>query len=138
MPSEQKLLWLYVLTGPYGNRIGLYRFEPMLAAVDTGIQPEQVETFLEDFSSRGLITRDKDNKLIRITNWLKSNGPINSQNGLGFLDDVLELPRSILVVAYLEEIQEGIKENPRVYKHFSEHASTLASHLDHRRPTGDA
>ena len=128
---EEKLVWLYVLTHPYGNAVGLYRLDTALAASDIQIPAENVESALAAFEGIGLLLRDSDNKLILIRNWMRSNGPTSPNAAAGMLKALDGLPRSALVAEFLQTILDGIETEPEVYRCFDGHRSRLQSALDH-------
>ncbi len=128
---EERLVWFYILTHPYGNAVGLYRFDTALAASDTGVDHETVEGALGKFESEKMIGRDTDNKLILIRNWIRSNGPTSPNAASGMLKALDSLPRSTLVTEFLQSILNGLKDESPLYNSFASHEAAIDATLNH-------
>ncbi len=75
MSMEEKLFWVYLLTCPEMNSIGLYHFTPELAEGKTGIKKAKLIKYLQSFVEKGLVCYDEVTGLLWITKFLKYNPP---------------------------------------------------------------
>jgi uncharacterized phage protein (TIGR02220 family) len=109
---EEKLVALYLFTGQ-SNRIGIFSFSPGEAAEDTGTLPP---TFTERFRKvcQTLnIGWDETFRVLYIPTWWKYNPPENSNNVIGNLKDLDDVPNSSLINLFinnLEYLPESLRE----------------------------
>lgn len=88
MSHIDQLAWLYILTGPDSNRIGLYQFSVARAAEDIGIDTASVRRSLDVITKFGLAYYDDQSRLIFIPKWLEYNEPSGANQAIGLLEDV--------------------------------------------------
>ena len=92
----EKLLALFGITGPQGNRFGLFEFSPAMSAERLGWD---AETFAERFANVCETmnwTFDDSSRVLFIPSWWKWNPPENANVLIGNLKDLLELPQTHL------------------------------------------
>src|SRR5262249_4543368 len=126
-----KLLALYAFTGQ-SNRIGCFAFSPGMAAEDTGIP---MRTFLKRF--RHVCQRlnwqwDEPVGVLYLPTWWKYNQPQNSNNVIGNLKDLDDVPDSPLVAEFCENVTYL---DPKFRETFSQ---TLVKRLGKRYPKRSA
>ena len=83
--GDAKLLWLYLLTSPHGNMIGLYVLKPGYAQADLGwtgiLGGRRYNKALGLLVEAGLILHDADTHMVLIYNYLEHN-PLDNPNQL--------------------------------------------------------
>ncbi len=115
LTPAQKLLYLYAITGPQSNRIGLGVFSPAMAAedlgfdaphlthsegVEGGVPPPLRESFAEAFAKvRNMFDWgwDPTTRVLFIPKWFVYNPPEAANNLKGNLTDLAELPQTPLM-----------------------------------------
>ena len=110
LTHSQKLLFLYLLTSPHNNLIGLYVVKLGYIAADIDVNPKSLQKDLEKLSEKGLIKYDSQVGLIYIPNFLKHN-PITNPNQILAAKKILKiLPKSPLISIFLEGLPERLKK----------------------------
>lgn len=72
--AEDKYFWLYLLTSPHTNILGVFKYSPALIARDMGLHKDTVVNLLYRFEkTHGLILADKETSEVLILNWYKFN-----------------------------------------------------------------
>jgi hypothetical protein len=116
LSTVEKLILLYVLSGPQTNRIGLMHFSTAAAAEDLETLPQ---TFAEHFGNvcRAFGWRfDPTHRVLWIPSWWRFNIPENGNVLKGCLADVAEIPQCPLLSAFsthLETLPETLHETFR-------------------------
>jgi hypothetical protein len=83
----EKVLALYLVTGPQTNQIGCYYFSPMLACEDLGITPSTLQQQLRVVCGAFEWEWHEDCRLLYVPSWFTWNKP-NSANAVkGWLDE---------------------------------------------------
>ena len=75
---EQKYFYLYLITNPFNNQIGIYKFSISHASLHTGYNRETIEKLLKWFELKGKIKRSKTTSEIvvcKFWHYNKSNSP---------------------------------------------------------------
>jgi len=91
-PSE-KLLFLYLLTNPQANLLGIYEITLKRIAYDTGLTKETISKGFERFGTVRKAFYTKDNFVI-LPNWLK-NQRLNSNMRIAVVKEFKSLPNSL-------------------------------------------
>jgi hypothetical protein len=105
LSEGEKVLALYVLTGPQTNRLGLYLFSIATAAEDLGTVPETLKKrFVNVCQTFGWLF-DAKARVIYIPSWFKWNPPENVNVMKGSLKDLNEIPPCGLVDAFAHNIE---------------------------------
>lgn len=72
--AEDKYFWLYVLTSPHVNILGVFKNSPALIARDMGLHKDTAVNLLYRFEKvHGLLLSDNDTNEVLILNWYKFN-----------------------------------------------------------------
>lgn len=72
--KDDKLFWLYCLSNPHNNLCGVAIISPKLMALETGIEPSEINLLIEKFSTdyKRILYSYENSELI-ILNWYKYN-----------------------------------------------------------------
>ena len=104
LTPEQKYFYLYLITNPRNNQIGLFEFSINRAVFETGYNRDTVEKLLQHFEEEGKIVRSKKSKEIVICkfwHYNKSNSP--------------------KVLAHVEELKSKVKDTVLIQYIYSMH-----------------
>lgn len=89
LKPDEKLLFLYLLTNPLANMLGIYEISVKRISYDTGINQDRVKKIFKGFESVGKALREND--YVIMPNWLK-NQSLNSNMQTGALNIYNDLP----------------------------------------------
>lgn len=78
-----KLVYLYIVTGPHANSSGCYDLKAGYACADLECEPEAYRKAIDSLSISGLIETEKGTNTVLITNWMTFNEPTNPKHALG-------------------------------------------------------
>lgn len=101
LSSEQKLVFLYLLTNQNTNILGIYQLSIKRIAYDTDLSKETVRKALEDFEKVGKVFYLEDNYIV-LVNWLK-NQSLNPNMKKAALSIISQLPNSLREKLLLSE-----------------------------------
>jgi hypothetical protein len=104
LTADEKVLALYLLTGPQTNRIGIYTLSIAQAAEDLGTVPQ---TLLKRFANCCAAFGwhfDSKARVFYIPSWFKWNPPANSNAMKGFLNDLSEIQPCGLIDAFANNL----------------------------------
>ncbi len=115
--DREKLFYLYVLTSPHGNLIGMYVLKEGYAKSDLKHLGKSFRRDLKRLCDIGLIMYDPKNEIIYIPNFIKHN-PITNPNQKKAVKKIFnELPKSFLLNEFIKkneglmkELNEGLKQ----------------------------
>lgn len=116
LPAAEKLIAVYILTGPQSRGCGIFAFSPGMAAEDTGLDgtlPETLqqtlrETFEEAFHDvvEKLGWRwDPEARVLYIPKWWKWNQPDNPNTLKGALGRLHEVPQTPLMQEFASNLE---------------------------------
>lgn len=120
LTPEQKFFYLYLITNPNVNQIGLYEFSIKRACFETGYNTDTISKLLNTFEEMGKIkksTKTKEIVIIKFYFHNKSNSPKVIKHVEGLLRDV----KDTALIQYIycidtqsqeeeEEVQEEVQE----------------------------
>jgi hypothetical protein len=111
-----KYLFLYLLSNPHRNILGLYYLPKLYIVVDTGLPEETVSKGLEELFRNGLITVDNASKMVLINNFMKYNPLENPNQVTNAVKKIKELPRTDLINDLIQQLQglEDLKLEPLI------------------------
>src|SRR5688572_16790763 len=104
LETDCKLLALYCLTSPQGNRIGLFRFSLALASEDLETLPETLRERFSNVVSTLKWRFDEDAKVLFLPTWWKYNAPENPNVMVSCLDDLHDVPATPLLAEFCDHI----------------------------------
>jgi hypothetical protein len=113
LSEGEKVLALYLVTGPQTNRIGLYVLSVATAAEDLGTVPQTLSKRLVNVCQTFGWLFDKRSRVFYIPSWFKWNPPENVNVMKGSLKDLNEIPPCGLVEAFArntETVPETLRE----------------------------
>lgn len=119
-PTE-KLLFLYLLTNPLGNILGIYEISVKRISYDTGIGKETIKKAFESFESVGKVFYFKD--YVIMANFLK-NQKLNSNMWVGAKKIFGNLPK-LVIVFILNKTLEGFESLSKDFEHFRKYESEI-------------
>ena len=85
MPTQEKLAWVYLLTGPNTNAIGLYHLPIEQMPVDLGMSAASVRSSIGKFEKATAIHYDSSTGLLWIPGWLEDNAPAGINQAKGYV-----------------------------------------------------
>lgn len=91
---SERLLFLYLLTNPLTNLIGVYEISKRRILFDTGLTSDQLEKALKRFEKDSKCFYDEDSNHIILPNFLK-NQSLNANMKVGALNCFEELPNGL-------------------------------------------
>jgi len=124
-PTE-KLLFLYLLTNPLGNILGIYEISIKRISYDTGIGKETIKKALEGFEKVGKVYYFKE--FIILTNFLK-NQKLNSNMWTGAKKIFLKLPKDLILLTIKNGL-EGFESLWKALKDFEKYESEIESEIE--------
>lgn len=89
LKPDEKLVFLYLLTNPLANMLGIYEITAKRISYDTGINRERIAKILKAFEASDRVVQFDD--YIILPNWLK-NQSLNTNMQKGALNIYEELP----------------------------------------------
>ena len=108
LSGEAQRLFLYLLSSPHSNSIGLYVINKMYICADLQITIQQLKKPFDSLIEVGLIIYDEKVNLLLIVNHLKHNKIENKGQAEGAAKIVATLPKSYI-------IQDVITQLPKHY-----------------------
>ncbi len=105
LTEHERLVWMYLLTCPHGNMLGLFRLPVLYAAADTGYAIEQLEDAMVAIEKAGLIKRDGE--LVWICRFLRYNaiaGPKSDACAAGIAEEADRVPFLLQLATITEEM----------------------------------
>jgi hypothetical protein len=113
LTEGEKVLALYVLTGPQSNRLGLYVLSIATAAEDLGTTPETLKKRLLNVCQTFGWWFDGAARVVYIPSWFRWNVPENPNVMKGSMKDLNEIPPCGLVDKFgrnIETLPETLHE----------------------------
>ena len=137
-----KILALYVLTGPQSNRLGLYMLSIASAAEDLKSQPETIKKRLHNVCVTFGWLYDGDARVIYIPSWWRWNPPENENVLKGNLKDLNDIPACALVDAFARNVAELPETFHRTFldglrKHLPQPSRTQEQYLNQGSGSGN-
>jgi hypothetical protein len=105
LSEDGRVLFLYILTSPHSNSLGLYVLLKQYILGDLGWDNKRLDKPFAELISQGLIDYDEKNRLILVENHLKHNPIANLNQVKANVKLTLRMPKSHLyskVIAKLD------------------------------------
>ncbi len=109
LTPEQKYFYLYLLTNPRCNQIGLFEFSVKRAVYETGYNHETVQKLLEFFEGIGKIRLSRKTKEIVICKFYYHNKS-NSPKVLAHVDELLSKVKDTVLIQYIYSMHTASQE----------------------------
>jgi hypothetical protein len=106
LTDTERLLALYVLTGPQSNRIGIYNFSIATASEQLGTVPQTLTKRLATVAVTFGWLFDASARVLYVPSWWRFNTPENANVLKGNLKDLNELPPCALVEAFASNLRD--------------------------------
>jgi len=103
---EQKYFYLYLITCPSCNQIGLYEFGIRRAELETGYNKDTIEKLLQFFEDAGKIIRSKKTKEILVRKFYNHNKS-SSPKVLSHVDKLLDDVKDTVLIQYIYGMHTG-------------------------------
>ncbi|MEX0660488.1 MAG: hypothetical protein WEA58_11445 [Balneolaceae bacterium] len=135
LTPEQKLFYIYLITNPYVNQIGLYELSIKRACFETGYNIDTVSKLLEYFEDTGKIRRSEETKeivVIKLFHHNKSNSPKVKKHVEGLLSEVKDTSLIQYVYGFKEYgycIQTASQEEEEKEEEKEEKPSNIAEEI---------
>ena len=100
LTPEQKYFYLYLLTNPATNQIGLFEFSERRASFETGYNKETIEKLLQHFEDTGKIVRSTHTKELVICKFWSHNSS-TSPKVMKHVDDLLAKVKDRVLIQYI-------------------------------------
>ncbi len=104
LTDDAKYLFLYILTSPHNNSLGVYVLPPQYAAADLGWTEKRLREPFQELLAKGLILYDERVKLVCIKNHLKHNVIENENQAKAAAKIFTSLPKSPLYSHIMEPL----------------------------------
>ena len=102
LPMQEKLVYMYLLSSPYNNGLGIYVTPEVLVAHDTKLTTQDVRQALLGLMEKGLIQYDFSEDVVFIVNFMRYNKDVE----INFISEILdELPETHLIKNFLETLR---------------------------------
>lgn len=105
LPPLEKLVAAYCITSPQSNRCGYYRLSVAAASEDLGMVAETFTELLRNVVETLQWGWDERAKVIFLPSWWKWNPPDNPNVLMGSLNDLTEVPKSLLLEHFAENVE---------------------------------
>ncbi|MCD6385734.1 hypothetical protein J7M23_08150 [Candidatus Sumerlaeota bacterium] len=102
-PLGQRL-YLYLLSCPHGNLLGLFYLPPGYMCTDLSISPEELEKSLKELEEKTFIKYDPENEIIWVIDFLEHNSFDNPNQVKSAEKLIAELPPTSLLRDFYERI----------------------------------
>lgn len=106
LSQDAKYLFLYILTSPHSNSIGLYVLPKPYVLTDLEWDYKRFKKPFDELLNKGLIFYDETVKLVCIRNHLKHNPLENENQAKAIAKLIKSLPKSSLFSTILEQLRE--------------------------------
>lgn len=113
LPDDTKLVFLHLLTTPFGTPFGLYKASIGALADEMRWDRERYEYAIRDAINHGLVEYDEKAYLVYIPNFLKYNLPTSVNQVKSWKNIFDELPNSPLKTKFLRQLKaiaDGIRD----------------------------
>jgi len=136
-PLQQRL-FMYLLTCPHGNLLGLFVLKKGYITEDLKYSKD-LRKDLDKVIEKGLIEYDFDTQIVWLKNYLKHNPITNPNQEKAAIKIISELPKSAIVTQFVstcEFLSEGLREGLKERLSKPESESESHSHSETDSPSG--
>ncbi|MDI6872121.1 MAG: hypothetical protein QME79_12415 [Bacillota bacterium] len=106
LSEDERNLFLYLLTCPHGNAVGLFVLPDAYACGDLRWPRRRYSKALGGLLDRGFVVKDDTVQLIWLPNYLKHNPIENPSQAAGAIKAIQELPRSPLCAQLAAKLKQ--------------------------------
>lgn len=102
LSEDERFLFLYILTSPHSNMVGCYVLPPPYAMHDLGWEKERYVGAMEGLVEQKVVYYDTRTHVLLVPNFLKYNGIQNSNQSIGAVKALKELPETPLLDKFFD------------------------------------
>lgn len=114
-PMQQRL-FLYILTSPHGNLIGIYVLKKGYIIEDLKVLSKDLERDLKAVLKTGMVDYDERLGVVWIKNFLKHNQLTNPNQKKAVPKILIELPKSHLIQEFINVYESTCEGLPKDFK----------------------
>lgn len=115
LSTEAKLIFLYLLSCPHRNMLGLFYLPIAYVSHDLGMPFETLSKGFQELLDKGLISLDNDNHMVFIRHFLRYNPLENKNQVKGAINKLKELPNTPLLAELYEFVKTELKPQKAHY-----------------------
>lgn len=108
--DQAKLAYFYLLTTPHGNAAGCFDLDPVYACADLEWTDDIFAKAIDRLAKASLVSIDRLENSILISNWCRFNPPTNPKHAMGILDELKKASSVLLKRQRLQEYTEVFAE----------------------------
>lgn len=109
LPEDARMLFLYLLTSPHSNMLGIFYLPKLYACSDLQWDPERYQRGIDTLCHTLLIEVDKD--IIWVKNYLKHNQIRGPRQVKGAVTRLMSLPDTKLIGPFMKNLEKHLQED---------------------------
>lgn len=109
LPEDARTLFLYLLTSPHSNMLGIFYLPKLYACSDLQWEPERYLRGIDTLCHTLLIEVDKD--IIWVKNYLKHNQIRGPRQVTGAVNRLMSLPDTKLIGPFMKNLEKHLLED---------------------------
>ena len=109
LPEDARMLFLYLLTSPHSNMLGIFYLPKLYACSDLQWDPERYQRGIDTLCDTLLIEVDKD--IVWIKNYLKHNPIKGPKQITGAANRLMTLPDTKLIGPFMQHLEKYLLED---------------------------
>ena len=109
LPEDARTLFLYLLTSPHSNMLGIFYLPKLYACSDLQWEPERYQRGIDTLCDTLLIEVDKD--IIWVKNYLKHNPIKGPKQITGAANRLMTLPDTKLIGPFMKNLEKHLLED---------------------------
>jgi len=109
LPEDARMLFLYLLTSPHSNMLGIFYLPKLYACSDLQWEPERYQRGIDTLCDTLLIEVDKD--IVWIKNYLKHNPIKGPKQITGAVNKLMTLPDTKLIGPFMKNLEKHLLED---------------------------
>ena len=109
LPEDARMLFLYLLTSPHSNMLGIFYLPKLYACSDLQWEPERYQRGIDTLCDTLLIEVDKD--IVWIKNYLKHNPIKGPKQITGAANRLMTLPDTKLIGPFMKNLEKHLLED---------------------------
>ena len=109
LPEDARMLFLYLLTSPHSNMLGIFYLPKLYACSDLQWDPERYQRGIDTLCHTLLIEVDKD--IIWVKNYLKYNQIRGPRQVTGAVNRLMSLPDTKLIGPFMKNLEKHLLED---------------------------
>ena len=115
LPPSGQSLWIYLLAGPFSNRIGIFKAGEMALAEELQWEPKAFRKAFQEVIDEGLIKVSPKDRLVFIPNFIKINRPLFPNVVLSWKREWKIIPECPLKLEAWETIKSLLDDHDKAF-----------------------